>query len=93
MKKAIIIAAVFAFVASFAAPVLAADLPKPIHKFTHGIMTIVKSPIALYDHTKAGWDSHDLKPLGFTKGLIESPFYVIKEAGTGVVDVATFPVE
>ena len=93
MKKALCLAIAFAFVMSMAAAVYAADLPKPIDKLTKGTVEVVKSPLAIYDHTKKEMDHADFKPLGLFKGLVESPFHVIKRAGGGIIDVATFLVD
>jgi hypothetical protein len=93
MKKLLCLAVVFAFVMSAAAPLYAADLPKPVDKLAKGTMDIVKSPLALYDHTKSEIDGADHKLLGFLKGAVTSPFHMVKKAGGGVMDVATFPIE
>jgi len=81
MKKAIMLAIAFAFVFSFSVPALADDLPRPVKKLVDGTMEIVKSPIVIYDHTKKTYDDADFKPLGLLKGLLESPFHVVKKAG------------
>jgi hypothetical protein len=93
MKKVLCLAVVFTFVMSTAAPLYAADLPKPVDKLAKGTMDIVKSPLALYDHTKSEIDGADHKLLGFFKGAVTSPFHMVKKAGGGVMDVATFPIE
>ena len=93
MKKALLMLMAFAFVVTTAALVYAGDLPKPVEKFTKGAVEVVKSPLAIYDHTKYEYDGSDMKFLGLLKGLIESPFHVAKKAGTGAIDMATFPVE
>ncbi|HLF17297.1 MAG TPA: hypothetical protein VI749_00175 [Candidatus Omnitrophota bacterium] len=93
MRKALLMVVAFAFVVSTAALVYAGDLPKPVEKFTKGAVDVAKSPLAIYDHTKAGYDGSDIKVLGLFKGLIESPFHVVKKAGSGAIDMATFPVE
>jgi len=93
MKKVLLIAIAFAFVLTMVMPIYAADLPKPIDKLTKGTVEIVKSPLAIYDHTKKAMDDSDFKPLGLFKGLVESPFYVVKRAGNGILDVITFPVD
>ena len=90
MKKVLLIAVVFAFAATVAT---AAELPKPVHKLATGTVDIVKSPIELYDHSKAEMDASTHKPFGLFKGLVEAPFYMIKKAGAGAIAVATFPVE
>lgn len=93
MKRALAIMIVFAFVGMFATLSHAADMPKPIHKLVHGVVDIVKSPLEIYDHTKHEVDQAKHKPFGFLKGIVESPFYIIKKAGHGLVDVVTFPIE
>lgn len=93
MKKALLLAIAFAFVMSMVMPVMAADLPKPIDKLAKGALEIVKSPLALYDHTKSEMDHADYKLIGLFKGLLTSPFHMVKKAGAGAVDVASFPIE
>lgn len=93
MKKLIALIIACAFACTVAGPALAADLPKPVHKFTEGAVEVLKSPTELYTHTKDTMDMSEHKPVGLLKGLLESPFYVVKKAGAGVIDIATFPVE
>ena len=93
MKKFVCLIVVFAFIAASVSVVLAGDLPKPVDKFTKGAVEVVKSPVSIYDHTKGEYDKSDIKPLGFVKGLVESPFALLKKAGGGALDMATFPIE
>lgn len=92
MKKIVFVAA-FTFVFSMAVSAYATDMPKPIHKLSSGLVEILKSPIVLVDHTKMEVDGAKYKPFGLLKGLVTSPFYMVKKAGFGVIDVATFPIE
>ncbi len=91
MKKIVFVTA-FAFVISMAVSAYA-DMPKPIHKLANGTVEIIKSPVVLIDHTKTEIQGASYKPFGFLKGLVTSPFHMVKKAGAGVLDVATFPVE
>ncbi len=93
MKKAVVLAVIMTFSILFAAPLYAADLPRPVDKLVHGMIDIVSSPLEIYHHTSHEVDSAKTKAFGFVKGLVESPFYVIKKAGGGLVDVLTFPIE
>ena len=93
MKRTLILTLAFAFIMGLAASVQAYDLAKPIDKFSKGAVEVVKSPIVLYDHTKSEMDSYDNKIVGLLKGLFESPFHMVKKAGNGALDIATFPVE
>lgn len=93
MKKALVFFIAFAFIASLAGSVMAADLKKPVEKFVNGTMEVVKSPMQLVEHPKAEIDSAKHMPFGLLKGLIESPFHILKKAGHGAVDMATFPIE
>ena len=94
MKKIVVLAVILTFVVLFAAPLFAAELPRPLDKLGHGLVDIVTSPLEIYHHTfdKVNSDEHH-KVFGFFKGLVESPFYMIKKLGGGVVDVLTFPIE
>ncbi len=92
MKKVLSLAVVVAFV-SFCIPAMAADLPKPVEKLKGGTIEVIKSPIVIYDHTKSEMDKASFKPFGLLKGLVESPFHVVKKAGSGALDIATFPIE
>jgi len=76
-----------------ACPVFAIDLDKSVDKFVDGTMEVIKSPIVIYDHTKSEMDNADHKAYGFMKGLFEAPFHMVKKAGSGLLDVATFPIE
>ena len=93
MKKALLLLVAFTFVACFVTVASATDLPKPVEKLAKGAVDVVKSPLTIYDHTKSEYDKSDIKPLGFIKGLTESPFHFVKKAGGGVIDMATFPIE
>ena len=93
MKKALSLFAALAFIFTMAAPVYATDLPAPVEKLADGTMDIVSSPLEIINHTKSEMDSADNMPFGLLKGLIESPFYVVKKAGSGVVSILTFPIE
>jgi len=93
MKKLLCLLVVFAFLAGGVSFALASELPKPVEKLTKGAVDVIKSPILIYDHTKDEYDKADTKALGFFKGLLESPFKVVHKAGSGALDMATFPVE
>lgn len=93
MKKAFIIFAAFAFVLMMAAPVLSADLPRGVDKIVNGTIDVVKSPLVIYDHTKAEFDGADNKAYGLVKGLIISPFHLIEKAGGGLLEIVTFPID
>jgi len=93
MKKALLFLGAFAFIASLASVAFATDLPKPVEKFSKGAVDVIKSPLIIYDHTKLRFDGSDAKPIGLVKGLVESPFYMLKKAGGGAIDMATFPIE
>ena len=92
MKKIVFVTA-FTFVFSMAVSAYAYDVQKPIHKLANGTVEIIKSPVVLIDHTKAEMQGASYKPFGFLKGLVTAPFYMVKKAGSGVLDVATFPIE
>jgi hypothetical protein len=95
MKKACLLALAFVFAMGMAAvPVYADDmLHKSVDKFANGTVDVLKSPLALPDHMKSEMDESKHKPIGFLKGLLESPFYILDKAGGGVMDMATFPIE
>ena len=82
-----------AMVLAFASPVLAGNMPYPIENLSNGAVEIVKSPIEIYDHTKGEMDHANFIAFGLVKGLVESPFYVTKKLGHGVLDIATFLVK
>ena len=90
MKKILILIVAFGFMASFIAPVYA-DVARSMDKLKGGVVDIVKSPLVLIDHTKKEVDGADYKAVGLLKGLIKSPFHMLKKAGKGALDVATFP--
>ena len=93
MKKLTVGFFSFAFVLSMATLSHAGDLPKPVHKLAAGVVDVVTSPIEIYDHAKGAVEHSDRKVLGLFKGLIESPLYMVKKAGHGVVDAVTFLIE
>ena len=93
MKRAISLLVAFTFVLSMATPILAFELPRPIDKLTKGILTIVKTPKVLYDDTRSALSEAKHSPLNSISGLVQSPFHMIKHAGSGAIDVATFPVK
>ncbi len=92
MRKLLILMVAFTFVAAVVAPAFA-DFHGSMNKLTNGTVEIVKSPLAFYDHTKSEMDGANYKIVGLFKGLLISPFHVVAQAGKGVLDVATFPIE
>ena len=93
MKKLFVFVTALTFI-SMAAVVSASDLPKPINKLANGTVEIIKSPVVFFDHTKSAiTDNGYKKPVGLLKGLIMAPFHMVKKAGAGVLDVATFPLD
>ncbi len=93
MKKIMVFFISFIFVLSMSTLSQAADLPKPVHKLAHGAVDIATSPVEMFDHVKSSIDNSKCKVLGLLKGAVESPFYMLKKAGHGLVDVITFPIE
>ncbi len=93
MKRVSLLALAFVFMMSMACPVFAVDLNKSVDKLVDGTMEVIKSPIILHDHTKSEMDNADHKAIGLMKGLLESPFHMVRKAGDGLMDVATFPIE
>ena len=93
MKKVSLLALAFVFMMSMACTVYAADMHKAVDKLANGTMEMMKSPLVLHDHTKSEMDAADHKVLGLMKGLLEAPFHMVRKAGDGLLDVATFPIE
>lgn len=93
MKKAFSLIVIVMFVMGIAAPLYAADLPRPVEKITHGTLDVLQSPVVLFDHTKSEVVEADHKIVGLFTGLLTAPFHMIKKAGTGVLDIVTFPIE
>jgi len=57
------------------------------------MMEVIKSPLVLHDHAKSEMDNADHKAFGLMKGLLEAPFHMVRQAGDGLLDIATFPIE
>ena len=93
MRKTLLLSLVFVFFVSMACPIFAADFKSATDKIANGAMEIIKSPLVLHDHTKSEMDSAEHKALGFLKGLMEAPFHMVKKAGGGLLDIATFPID
>lgn len=93
MKRVSLLALAFVFMVSMVCTVYAADMHKSVDKLANGVVEIMKSPLALHDHTKSEMDAADHKILGFMKGLLEAPFHMVRKAGDGLLDVVTFPIE
>ena len=91
MKKLLILIVAFGFMVSFIAPAFA-DVSKSVDKFKNGAIDVIKSPLELIDHTKAEVKKSDFKAVGLVKGLIMAPFYVVKKAGKGALDMVTCPI-
>ena len=66
---------------------------KQANKLFYGIVDIVTSPKEFFHYTHIQLSENKNFLFGLTKGLIVSPFYVIKKAGLGLVNALTFPVE
>ena len=92
MRKSFILVLAVTFIVAQGVPAFA-GLKGSVDKITNGTMEVVKSPIVIYDHTKASMDSANYLAFGFFKGLVESPFHVVSKAGKGLLDIATFPIE
>ena len=92
MKKAFCLIIVSAFILS-TIPAYAAELPKPVDKIVKGAVEVIKSPLALFEEPKAEMDSHDNKLVGLFKGILLSPFHMVKRAGHGILDIVTFPID
>ena len=91
MKKTLSLILALALVCVMSAPAMA--MTGPLEKLTSGVVKIVKSPLVIFSHTKTEMDSHVSTPVGFTKGLVESPFYMLKDIGGGLLDILTFPLD
>lgn len=91
MRKVFSLFLATALVFMVTAPAFA--LPAPVEKLSSGVVKIVKSPLAIFDHTKTEMKGHTSKTIGFTKGLIESPFFMLKDIGGGLMDIITFPMD
>ncbi|MCA9395476.1 MAG: hypothetical protein KC900_14840 [Candidatus Omnitrophica bacterium] len=91
MKKAVTLMLALAMMFITAGPAMA--MYGPVEKLTSGVVKIVKSPLIIFSHTKSEMDDHLSTPVGFTKGLVESPFYMLKDIGGGLVDILTFPLD
>ena len=92
MKRLFSLTVALAFLFTFAAPLHAA-LPRPVDKIKNGTMEVIKSPLELIDHTKKEVDSSKYKALGLVGGLAKAPFHMVKKAGHGIVEIATFPID
>ena len=90
MKVTIIAVVVAVVLFSFTSSVVA--LPEPINKLKGGVMDIVSAPLEMYTHSAVAVKAADFKPFGLIGGLLKGTAYTIKKAGSGVVDIVTFPV-
>lgn len=88
MKKIIRLLVAFAFVLTLSVPAYAG-----MEKLTDGFVQVIKSPMQLIERPKMGMEELDSMPVGFTKGLIESPFYMLKDIGSGLLNMLTFPID
>jgi hypothetical protein len=93
MKRTLLLLTAFVFAFCMAAPVMAADLPKPVDKMVKGTTEVIKAPIVTYDTTKADIKAADLKPFELLKSFVKAPFHLAKNVGSGAMDIATFPIE
>ena len=91
MKKAIVLAIAFLFVVGLTAPVLADH--DPSEKFKKGVMDIISVPYDLGKTTVDEVKSSSFKPLGLVGGLIKGAYHGIKDVVSGVLDIATFPLD
>lgn len=92
MKKALFLTVALAFV-MMAGSTYAAEMPRSVDKLVKGTTEVLISPMVFLDHTKAEIDKAEFKGVGLMKGLIESPFYVVKKAGGGLLKIVTFPIK
>ena len=93
MKKIMVLLTVFAFIASFTTPLLAADMPKPMEKLKDGVTAVLNAPFEVPDHTAKEIDNHEVKVVGFLDGLLKGTNHMIKKGAAGIIDVATFPID
>ena len=90
MKRGFIGVITFAFVLLCVSPAMAA-IPAPIEKVGHGFVDVISSPVTLVSSTADEVKGADFLPLGLLKGIVKAPFHMIHQAGSGVLDIATFP--
>jgi len=91
MKKAFLLLVALVFVASMAAPVLAAH--DPIMKLKDGTKTVISVPYDIGKTTLDEMKTSDFKPFGLMGGLLKGIAYGVKDVVTGAVDIVTFPID
>ena len=89
MKKFLVIILSIMFVASFSSLAQANEM---MDRVGHGLEKVVKSPVHFFTSPRDGMDMADNKVVGFTKGLVKSPFMFLEDLGDGLFEVVTFPI-
>jgi hypothetical protein len=89
MKKVLSVLIVFMLVMTMAAPVFA-DAGE---KLKNGAEKFFKSPLQITDNIQSEYEASEFKPFGVFGGFIKGAAHMLIDAGTGLVDVLTFPID
>jgi len=89
MRKILSLVMVMVFVMAMAAPVFA----DPWEKFSGGVEKFIKSPVQIVDNLSSEYEAAEFKPFGVIGGVLKGLFYTVWDAGSGIVDIFTFPVD
>ncbi len=76
-------------VMTVAAPVFA-DVGE---KFTGGVEKFFKSPLQITDNIQSEYEASEFKPFGVFGGVFKGFAHMVIDAGAGLIDVLTSPLE
>ena len=68
-------------------------LPEPVEKINRGAKDIISAPLEIPKYAHREVKDASFKPKGLVMGLLKGTAQGIKKLGSGVVDIATFPVK
>ena len=90
MKRTLSFIIATAVVVAFSAPSFA--YPRPVEKLKGGVVTMVKSPLEIREHTMAEAKPGSFMLFSVPGGMLKGTFYMARNMVRGAWDVATFPI-
>ena len=66
-------------------------LPDPVNKLSRGVANVLSAPLEIGKQITVEWRGSKSKQLAFLGGIFKGIGYTITRAGSGLVDILTFP--
>lgn len=97
MRKILTGILVGVLILSFAAPSFAEvkvpeKVKSSVNKLSRGVANVLSAPLEIGKQITLEWRATDHKHLALVGGLLKGLGYTFKRAGSGLLDIVTFPV-